>query len=74
MMVRVIWFWFAVALFSVVGADLSHANCSQLQALAQSHAIDMARRFLIHAMPPTKPSFLSSWMSEIRTPATAEAV
>ena len=30
--------------FSVVGVSLVHADCAKLQALAQQHAYDMARR------------------------------
>jgi uncharacterized protein YkwD len=44
MTIRVILFGIALALFSVLGARLSHANCGQLHALAQQHAYDMARR------------------------------
>jgi uncharacterized protein YkwD len=42
--IRVILFWITLALFSMVGASLSRADCAQLQALAQQHANDMARR------------------------------
>jgi hypothetical protein len=36
---------FALALvFSVAGVSLVHADCAKLQALAQQHAYDMARR------------------------------
>jgi hypothetical protein len=44
MTIHVILFWITLALFSVVGASLSRADCSQLHALAQQHANDMARR------------------------------
>jgi len=37
-------FVLAVMLFSVVGIGLVHADCAKLQALAQQHAYDMARR------------------------------
>jgi hypothetical protein len=37
-------------LFSATGAGLAHADCAKLQALAQQHAYDMARRYsLDHA-------------------------
>jgi len=36
--------------FSVAGVSLVHADCAKLQALAQQHAYDMARRnYLDHA-------------------------
>jgi hypothetical protein len=41
---RVMLFPIALALFGVAGAGVSHADCSRLYALAQSHANDMARR------------------------------
>jgi uncharacterized protein YkwD len=44
MTIRVILCWIMLALFSVPGASLSHADCSQLHALAQQHANEMARR------------------------------
>ena len=44
MMVRVILFGIALALFVALGAGVSYANCAQLHALAQQHANDMARR------------------------------
>jgi len=44
MTIRIILFWTTLALFSVLGASLTHAACPQMQALAQQHANDMARR------------------------------
>jgi hypothetical protein len=37
-------FVLALLLFSATGAGLAHADCAKLQALAQQHAYDMARR------------------------------
>jgi hypothetical protein len=37
-------FVLALLLFSATGAGFAHADCAKLQALAQQHAYDMARR------------------------------